>query len=190
MPSSAPQERSPFEPHEPWLVGTRHQRPDRQRRRRWLLPVVAGALASSAAALVLTLGGHSHTTAARPTARDMTTGAINPPQPRPSTGPTRAVPHPSRHQPPDQEARRHRRVNVSPHPFMAPPPAPARRNGPTVRRDIGKPRHVAHSRPWHRKSAHSHRTPAWVGPECRRRFPHDRTRQAACITALHNYFSR
>lgn len=190
MPSSAPQERSPFEPREPWLVSPRHRCPDRQQLRRWLLPVIAGALATSAAALVLTLGGHSHTTASLPAARDMTTAAISPPQPRPSSGPTRATPHPSRHQPPAREARRHRRVYLSPHPFMAQTPAPARRNGPALRRETGKPRHGAHSRPRPRKSAHSHRTPAWVGPECRRRFPHDRTRRAACIAALHSYFRR
>jgi hypothetical protein len=193
MPSSAPRERPPFEPYEPWLVGPRQQRPDRQRRRRWLLPVVAGALASSAAALALTLAGHSHKTPS-PTNDDITTGAIQRTQPSSSADPARPAPSSPRHQEPSQEARRHQRPDASPSASTAQTPTSARHNAANLRRETGKPRHGTHGRPHarprHHKAAHSRKPPAWVGHECRRRFPHDRTRQAACIAALHSYFSK
>ncbi|WP_344284226.1 hypothetical protein [Actinomadura napierensis] len=32
--------------------------------------------------------------------------------------------------------------------------------------------------------------PSWIGPECRRRFPGDPARQAACVAALNGYYRK
>lgn len=189
MPSPSPEARPPLEPYEPWRVAPRRRRHQRQHRRRWLVSAVTGVLASSAAALALALAGHSHTTPS-PAGEDIAPGVIKRPRPSTSADPARPAPSPPRHQEPSHEGRRHQRLDASPSALTAQTSTPARHNVANLRRDTRSPRHGAHARPRHHKAAHSRKPPAWIGRECRRRFPHDRTRLAACNGALHSYFSR
>ncbi|MDL4820532.1 hypothetical protein [Actinomadura opuntiae] len=66
-------------------------------------------------------------------------------------------------------------VTRPPHPRPRPRPRP---------RPAPRP-HVPHKPRTARPAA-----PSWIGPECRRRFPGDPARQAACVSALTRYYGR
>lgn len=198
-PSSSTQVLTPLEPYEPWRVGPRHRGPRRRRSRRWLVSLLVGLLASSATALVLKLGESPSGKMSSAAIPDAKTGVIE----RPSVMPSRVAATPTPDRPRHHEARRdhhgHRRTYVPTHPAMPQTSATDSRYASRSETEARRAEHEARrdsrarpsrQRPLPRRHVRSHKTPAWVRPECRRRFPHDSTRQAACVAALRSYFSR
>lgn len=193
------------EPYEPWRIKPRHRhRRAPVRNRRWVAVTIAGAVIASGVVTAFELGRWS-TVNARPAgaaagAWAPQVAAPGPATPSPSTAPNhktteqhrfsrKATPRqrttvPALRPPRTDSASRHRwtpnQPRTTPH---QPRTIRTHRTSSHVIRHSGQP---ARSHRPRRKD----RTPKWVGSECRRRFPHDSTRQGACNAALHNYFSR
>lgn len=190
--------RIPLEPDEPWRIKPRssHRRSP-ARNRKWMAAAIAGAIIATGAVTAFKLGGWS-TAKARPTsaathAQGPRALAPRPATPGPSSTPNRKAPQQHRF---PRTSSPHRSAVV---PAGKPPRTETASrhhwtpDQPRARRTHRTSSHAVHHS---RRSTHSsrprpkHQTPKWVGTECRRRFPHDSTRQAACNAALHNYFSR
>ena len=191
---AAPHARVPPEPDEPWRVRPRRRHRRHSPRRRWAAPAISAALAALGTAAILQL---SDTASPQPPPSTYTASTENQdPQPGPSPATqtlTSDQPGKTQHQP--QHDAQH-----PPSAHKTPPPDRARssRQRPNAApSSMAKQQHATpqHPRPrTHRPRAHRprspHPAPAWVRIECRRRFPHDTTSQAACITAVRNYLNR
>lgn len=193
---------APANPDEPWRVKPRRRHRRRTERcRRWLIPLVAGVLGAACTAAILQFSGSS---ASEPTHPAQGTGAGDAgtqhgASPAPSAVGQRPVPAKSGHaaprQKPSANGRGSRAVDE---PAARPrlgvaaqqtPKARAPRPRPTEHHEHGRPQHGRSHAPQHtRKPRKVHQPPAWVTGECRRRFPHDGTRQSACVAALKGYF--
>jgi hypothetical protein len=190
--------RIPPEPDEPWRIKPRHRhRRSPVRNHKWIAVTVAGAVIATGAVTAFELGRWS-TVNARPagTAAQAWEPQVATPQPAtpsPSTAPNHKTTEQHRF---SRKATPRQRTTI-------PAPRPPRTdsasrhrwapNQPrTTRRDKTSSHAIRHSgqRTHPHRPRRKDRTPKWVGSECRRRFPHDSTRQAACNAALHNYFSR
>ncbi|WP_433468759.1 hypothetical protein [Spirillospora sp. CA-128828] len=70
----------------------------------------------------------------------------------------------------------------------SPPRRPPRRERAVPQRTRHRP--VRHPRPpaTHKARPSRPKAPSWIGPECRRRFPDDPRRRAACVAALTQAF--
>lgn len=192
----APDQRGSLEPDEPWRVEPRvsHRRP---RDRRWAAPVVIGGLVAVAGLTGMLQLGHwpnsrAPSNSAQPVSAETRVAAPSAPEVvarHPVSTPS-ASPHPQRPAVHDGGHHAGRTDTAPPTPdFMSrsEPRKPRFRapgEKPRERADRLRPRSGKHVY----ESRRGRRTPAWVRKECRRRFPDDRTRQAACVWALRGYF--
>lgn len=203
--SSATGTRAPAETDEPWRVKPRRRRRRRTKRgRQWLLPVAACVLGATCTAAMLQLCGSPASEPSQPMSRPVQgTGAVGAgTQQGASSAPSavgqRPAPAETRHAAPRQTSGHDGGQRAADEPAARPrlgvaaqqtPKAKAPRPRLTEHHERGRPQHGRSHAPQHtREPRKVHQPPAWVTGECRRRFPHDGTRQSACVAALKGYF--
>lgn len=174
---------------EPWLI-------PRDRRRRTRRGVMLGAAGALAAGALVTVGAVVTFSSSGPVSRTTRhPSTVSSPAPGVQGDQGRLVTPPSMEGSPSRQPPRPRsgdakrgggpgRIQSTP---SEPAPAPTRtRRHPRGGKKQGH-RAPEHSRPETGAPRRPQRPPGWVRAECRRRFPHDATRQAACVAAVRGY---